>query len=201
MYKNLFIKNTKLLFYDHFIFIKMLANNVVDCKYMYNNKLNGIISYIQQITRDVVDGSNDHLRLSESRNDYFHPLRNIIRYDKKNIDNYYINNGSATNPKYENFIVFNFVNRKINITGYTIRVPQHIPEIIMPKTWKILGSNDEQKWEVIDMKENNKEINDGNRCVYFECTNTGKFFKYIKFEQVGYYITLAAIEFFGYVTT
>ena len=175
---------------------QIMANNVVECKYLYNNKLNGIISYIQQITYDVVDGSNDHLRLWSSGSMYEHPLRNIIRYDKKNIENYY-----AYNTPDHNNVYYNFVNRKINITGYTIRVPQIINEYHMPKTWMIIGSNDEKEWTLIDMKENNNEINNENRCVYFECTNTVEFFKYIRFKKVGLPVFLSAIEFFGYIST
>ncbi|KAK8840421.1 hypothetical protein M9Y10_030625 [Tritrichomonas musculus] len=176
-----------------------ITSKIIECKYLYNNKLNGIISYIQQMTRDEVDGNNEHLKLTGSGYTYEHPLRNIIRYDKKNIDNYYSIPYNACNPSQEYYVIFNFVNRKVNITGYTIRTPPLIYEYHLLKTWRILGSNDENKWEMIDNKENNNEINNGNRCVYFEINNTGKFYKYIKYEQDGYFLALSAIEFFGYI--
>lgn len=194
--RNLFLHIMNILGND--INEQITAINIVECEYKYNNKLNGIISYIQQITKDVVDGSNDHLRLSASGIDYFHPIGNIIQYDKKNINSIFYLYETLTNPRF--YIDFNFVNRLVNITGYTIMVPPHLYERSMPKTWTIYGSNDEQKWEVIDMKENNNELSNENRCVYFECTKTKKFFKYIRFEYFrNYFITLNAIKFFGYI--
>ena len=54
--------------------------NVIKCKYLINNKFNGIISYIKQITEDIVDGKNDHLRLSGGGNYPNYPLSNLLLY-------------------------------------------------------------------------------------------------------------------------
>ena len=120
----------------------------------------------------------------------------------RNVFSHYFMNYSYENIiglDFVNYIGFNFVNKKVNITGYAIRKAPRLCEVYFPKTWKIMGSNDEQKWEVIDMKENNNEINDENECVYFECKNTGKFYKYIRYKQIGRFIAIACFEFFGYI--
>ena len=116
------------------------------------------------------------MRLSASGMDYYHPICNIIQYDKENINSIFYVYETLTNPRSPRFYIdFNFVNRLVNITGYTIMVPPHLYERCMPKTWTIYGSN-------------------------FECTKTKKFFKYIRFEHFrNYFLTLNAIEFFGYI--
>ena len=54
--------------------------NVIKCKYLINNKFNGIISYIKRISEDIVDGKNDHLRLSGGGNYPNYPLSNLLLY-------------------------------------------------------------------------------------------------------------------------
>ena len=191
---------------------QIITSNVTECKYLYNDMFNGIISYIQQITRDIVNGNNDHLRLSGIGQHRENALENIIRYDKKNIDKLYSNIRFNLMPTSEDYIEFNFVNRKVFLTGYAIRTATNMIDYYQPKTWKIIGSEDGINWETIDMKENNEELNGINRCQYFECINPRKFFKYIRYVQLAnwdgnryygqykYYILLSAIEFFGYIT-
>ena len=76
----------------------------------------------------------------------------------------------------------------------------------------MIGSKDHINWEIIDMKENNEELNDWNKCAKFECLTTGKYyriFRYVQIENWGtlkyspfsHYVGLSAIEFFGSIVS
>lgn len=181
--------------------------SIIECKYYDNNKFNGIFSYIKQSTNGVVNGKNDHLRLKGRGKNPCHQLSNLLLYDDANIDRGYVNVKNGF-PEIQDFIEFDFVNRKINMTSYTIRTIYNETNVYHPKTWKMIGSNDQIKWEIIDMKENNGELNGPYRCCHFECTTTGQYYRYIRYVQIDnwhlpynrefrYYIGLSAIEFFG----
>lgn len=166
-------------------FVQYTGHNTIK---IVNTEINKIIeSYIFLLIEQELSSSK-----------YDHCVQNIIK-SKQVIIDYYQNYNTKPMDCYfiigfqNTIIIINFV------TGYTTRVPPNNNELFMPKTWTIFGSNDENKWEILDSKENNNEINSENRCVYFEINDTGKFYKYIKYEQVGFFIAFAAIEFFGYI--
>ena len=179
--------------------------NIIECKYSSNNQFDGIISYIKKRTNDVVDGNNDHLRLSGGQAYKDCPLSNLLLFD--DILKVYSNLYDYSIPRSEKdaFIEFDFVNRKINVKSYTIRTSYFCPNYYHPKTWKLVGSNDKQNWELIDMKENNEELNGTNNYSHFECSHTGQYYRYIKYLQIDnwnldslkYNVIIAAIEFFG----
>ena len=192
-----------------------INNNIIKCEYMYNNKFNGIISYLKQITYDIIDGSNDHLRITGSGIQAQYSISNLLLFDDKDIDKCYVNwNNRLTES--DACIEFDFVKRKINMTSYSIRTIFNAQNVYHPKSWKIMGSNDHEQWELIDMKENNEELNGPRKCSNFECINKIGFYRYIKYIQtenwsttyyvysynnMKYYIGLSAIEFFGSITS
>ena len=91
--------------------------NVIKCRYLKNNKFYGIIAYIKQSTRDIVDGNNDHLRLSGGGNHPNFPVSNLLIHGKQDIWKIY-NNGYYGEFSGKNaYIEFDFVNRKINMTS------------------------------------------------------------------------------------
>lgn len=181
--------------------------NIIQCKYSSDNQFDGIISYIKKSTNDLVNGNNDHLRLSGRPINSDYSLSNLLLYDDADIMKVYSNLKSNPLELSENdaFIEFDFVSRKINVTSYTIRASYFCPNYYHPKTWKLLGSNDHQNWELIDMKENNSELNETYICAHFECSQKGQYYRYIKYLQIDnwnrdnlkYNVVLSAIEFFG----
>ncbi|KAK8876614.1 hypothetical protein M9Y10_006832 [Tritrichomonas musculus] len=185
--------------------------NIIECKFL-DNKFDGIISYIKRNARGTVDGKNDNLRLSGTGTLNEFPLSNLLLYDDSDIKKGYVNSANGLFTENDAFIEFDFVNKKINMTSYTIRTIYNCKDTYHPKTWKFVGSNDRQIWEVIDMKENNEQLNGVSYCAHFECSNPGKYYRYIKYVQIDnwrnnygyvneynyrYYVGLSAIEFFG----
>ena len=182
--------------------------NIIECKYIDNNKFKGIISYIKGSTKDKIDGNNDHLRLKGSGTNVDFPLSNLLLYEDENIMKGYVNWSNGVFTEKAAFIEFDFVNKKINMTSYTIRTIYNAINTYHPKTWKMIGSNDYKDWEMIDMKQDNDELNGPSKCSHFECTNPGQYYRYIRYVQIDnwrssyqesykYYIGLSAIEFFG----
>ena len=185
--------------------------NIIECKFL-DNKFDGIISYIKRNAKGIVDGKNDNLRLSGTGTLNEFPLSNLLLYDDSDIKKGYVNSANGSFTENDAFIEFDFVNKKINMTSYTIRTIYNCKDTYHPKTWKFVGSNDRQIWEVIDMKENNEQLNGVSYCAHFECSNPGKYYRYIKYVQIDnwrrnygyvneynyrYYVGLSAIEFFG----
>ena len=195
------------------------SNNVIRCEYLFDYMFEGIISYLKQITFDSVDGSSDHLKLTGTGTDQRFPLSNLLLFEYKDADRIYTNRKHHL-TKDDAWIEYDFGKRKINVTSYSIRTSYFLNDCFHPKSWKIMGSNDHQNWELIDIKENNEELNGSRRACRFKCTNQNGFFRYIKYIQIEnhrrkiqysrgkpnmemcqYIIGLSAMEFFGSITT
>ena len=116
--------------------------NVIKCRYLKNNKFYGIIAYIKQSTRDIVDGNNDHFRLLGGGNHPNFPISNLLLYGKQDIWKIYNNGYYGEFSGKKAYIEFDFVNRKINMTSYTIRTIYNAKNAYHPKTWKIISAND-----------------------------------------------------------
>lgn len=176
---------------------------IIECEYLNNNRFNGIISYIKRRTKDVVNGKNDHLRLSAGSEIPRYPLSNLLLNNGNDIKKPYYSD--VTSSEEDAYIEFDFVNRKINLTSYSIRKISKKANHCYPKTWKIIGSSDHQNWELIDMQENNSQLNGSKLCGHFKCEINNKYYRYIRYIQIGNwsnqrqynYIGLTAIEFFG----
>lgn len=181
----------------------------VICKF-HNDKLDGIISYIRRNTGDSLDGTGKYLKLTGGASMCpYYPLSHLIQYDDK-IDKVYINyfNDGKVYTKKDAWIEFDFVQSKINVTSYTIRSSEHAPNMnCHPKSWKIIGSNDQNAWDLIDIKQNREEMNGTHICQHFECERKSRMhYRYIRYVQLEnwmpkciakYSICLSCMEFFG----
>lgn len=195
------------------------SNNIIRCEYLFNFMFDGIISYLKQITFDAVDGNSDHLKLSGTGTDQRFPLSNLLLFEYKDANSIYTNRKHHLTID-DAWIEYDFGKRKINMKSYSIRTSYYLKDCFHPKSWKFMGSNDHQNWELIDIKENNDELNGPQRTSRFECTNQNGFFRYIKYIQIEnhrrkiqysrgkqnmemcqYIIGLSAMEFFGSITT
>ena len=98
-------------------------------------------------------------------------------------------------------MIFDFQERKINISKYYLSVPSQKrgQSTGQPKTWRIEGSNDEQNWELIDSKENDTSLNAYSKSNTFPCQNINKqFYQFIRLKNINdNYLLLSEIEFYG----
>lgn len=140
-----------------------------------------------------------------------------MKYDADNIDkyyfNYYYNNeiNHGKNTEKDGWVEFDFKLFKVDIFSYTIRsTPYEANKYHHPKSWKIVGSNDRNSWDIIDQKLNNGELNGKSRQVCFQCNiEHPKKYRYIRYVQEDawcdgktvtpnkYCIHIACFEFFG----
>ena len=83
---------------------------------------------------------------------------NVIAYDDDESKYFF------SNFKPDNWIRFDFVNGQVLPTGYKIKSINGPPNYNHPRGWFIEGSNDGDKWEIIDTRNNNEDLN-GQRFV------------------------------------
>ena len=175
-----------------------------ECEYN-GNELSGIIDYLQKQNGADLE-SNNILKLSGGGvHNPAYPITNLIKYNSNNMSNeFYYNYYSGTPSSSDGWIEFDFLNKTINLTSYTIRTGGYYP-----KSWRIVGSNDHQIWEDIDHRVNNSELKGDYKQHRFENTKSDKSYRYIRYiqeeewsgSQYNYFIHLTRIEFFGSISS
>lgn len=185
------------------------VNNAIKVEYT-NDELNGIITYLKgnEAAEEFIKNKIHLKGGGEIYSSY--PIANLIKYDSNNINNHYYNKNSKFPTEKDSWIIFDFGERKINLSSYTIRSNGgSINGHAHPKTWKILGSNDNEQWETINEQTNNPILNGPNKQHRFECQQTSKYYRYIQYKQEDswdddkryqYVVYLTCIEFFGSIS-
>ena len=102
------------------------------------------------------------------------------------------------------WIEFDFRERKIHLSSYEIKTCNRDEG---PKSWQILGSNDEVNWTVLSNQMNRMETK--GLCVFskFECTKNENYYRFIRFnildtwntEHPKYYIHFQYLGLFGLI--
>lgn len=174
--------------------------NVVDCNFK-NDQLDGIFSYLEKKFGDDLV-KNGVLNLSDAEIPSRFPLINLLKYDSKNIDECYENQNSGTAKKSEGWFEIDFIEKKINLTSYTIRTGN--VNDYYPKSWRVVGSNDKSCWDIINQQTNISSLNDEYKQIHFICKENHNYYRYIKYIQEEswmqyslYNINISCIEFFG----
>ena len=175
------------------------------------DELKGIISHLEDKFGENIL-SKGELKISDigTHEHSNGSLSNIIKYDEHHINEYYQNNnGSDPLPDSSNgWIEFDFLKRNINITSYTLRTSQcGTNGCYHAKSWRILGSNDRENWEIIDQRVNNPSLNGEYKQCRFECSRSDKYYRYIRYiqddswsSQREHNIYLTCVEFFGSIS-
>ena len=174
------------------------------------DELKGIISHLEDKFGENIL-SKGELKISDigTHKHSDGSLSNIIKYDENHINEYYKNNnGDASDPVPDSsngWIEIDFLKRKINITSYTLRSSQNgTNSCYHAKSWRIVGSNDRENWEVVDQQVNNSSLNGKYKQCRFECSRSDKYYRYIRYIQDDSWylqrehnIYLTCVEFFG----
>ncbi|OHS99020.1 hypothetical protein TRFO_08569 [Tritrichomonas foetus] len=99
------------------------------------------------------------------------------------------------------FVTFDFGEKKLEMTGYTLKTYNFPKNYNHLKSWQVLGSNDENTWKIIDSRDDNETLNGPLMFHEFECH--GEPYRYIKIMQKGpnhngkNIMIISGIEFFG----
>lgn len=124
--------------------------------------------------------------------------KNLVDYDKDNY--YYSNNDILSN------IYFDFKDRKVNISKYSIKSYNQESYTGHLKDWKIDVSNDGENWTTIDTHENDQTLNGPIIIGRFEVQKKDdEFYRFVRFGQTGNnwngrncnFIYLYCFEFYG----
>lgn len=185
--------------------MKNKLQNEIKIEYT-DNELNGIINYLKnKFGQNLCESGIINISDCGHHHHVYGSLLNLIKYDNDNINQFYENNGGE-NPiptERDGWIEFDFLKRKINLTSYTLRAHQDY----LPKSWRIMGSNDRNEWELISERTDNLFMRGRYRQCRFECENNQKYYQYIRYvlddswrSDRKHNVNLTAIEFFGSIS-
>ncbi|KAK8870253.1 hypothetical protein M9Y10_008130 [Tritrichomonas musculus] len=160
---------------------------------------NGIIHYLDDIA-------------SKSQDNHIIRVFNSIMYNRSNYNSnfndwlakseyYSINNGC------KNYICFDFINREIEISSYSIKSSEYRKDCTHIKNWCIEISNDGQNWETIDSHSNYNGLN-GPHIVQTFQVKPNHFSRYCRlcstgdfFGEGNWRLEIDHIEFYGRIKT
>ena len=179
----------------------------IECNFT-GDELSGIISYLKRKNGEDLTKLGI-LSMSGGYPNASYPITNLIKYDQNHINDYFYNNSyKCPSSESDSWIEFDFVNRKVNLTSYTIRTSENDSNHYWnPKSWRIAGSNDRNEWDTIDHQENQSQLNGRVKQHRFECSKSDKYYRYIRYIQEDswnssiskYTFRLSCVEFFGSV--
>ena len=180
----------------------------IECEYS-GNELSGIINFLTHQTEGGMEGEENKAFDVSGGGDKNPscPISNLFKYDSNHINDLYYNWGNNQPTERDSWIKFDFGERKINLTSYTIRSNSgSTNDYAHPKTWTISGSDDGEHWEVINEQTNNPALNGPYKQHRFECDNKNKYYRFIQYKQSDswdtnknyqYAVYLSCIELFG----
>ena len=177
-------------------------NSSIEFKFDENNKFNGIIKYLSKKTNGNIL-ENGTVGITTNSQDEDCPLKNLVDLDS---NHYY---RSVENPLA--IITFDFKDRFVQLTNYSIKTGTWNTNGGHLKDWIIEGSMDGNKYDEIDSRKNDSSLNGKQNSSSFEVQHKeAKFYHFIRLRQTGptwwnnskSYINrfeITNIEFFGFL--
>ncbi|KAK8839050.1 hypothetical protein M9Y10_032516 [Tritrichomonas musculus] len=124
-------------------------------------------------------------------------------YYPRNIVDFQSSNYYETNDQENSEICFDFKDREIQITSYSLKTYNYGQSGNHLKSWVVEVSNDNQKWDEIDKRENNSTLNGLNFVGTFDTKENKSFYRFVRLRQTGtnwygnYCTLIVSIEFYG----
>lgn len=166
-------------------------NKGITISFNGDNEFEGIIDYFRKKTNDNI--INEMLITASSIGNSSYPIKNLLNKDT--------NRKFLTQNTPNSWICFDFKNKKISPTHYSIQT--HCGCYLI-KNWKLEGSNDNVSWDVIDEQTNCEFTHKSNIIHTFQIRNkSDKKFRYLRIFSTGKNwenyneIYLSSIEFYG----
>lgn len=131
-------KKIKISRYQNFITSKIFKASKND------ENFDGIINYLKKSNKEIIITSSSYYP--------GYPPSGVIEYDNKN-------KWFHSNDKPNNWICFDFNEYKVIPSSYKIRSSHYGENLFNPRSWVIEGSNDKNKWEVLDDENNSPFLN------------------------------------------
>lgn len=177
--------------------------------FLPSRPLNGIFSYITAVPGKKNDRSSIGIVAFDSGGCKKHRyLPKLIEHNEFGAR--WNNFDGKTFKKEDQWICIRLLKHRIALSGYTFSTPATTIDSWQPKSWRIYGSDDGKRWQILEEVRNNDAMNKPNAIVTFSIKNpTRVFFTYFRIEQLEnhiqkhsadrYQFCLSAIEFFGVV--
>lgn len=161
-----------------------------------SNSLNGIIDYLTKESGGNVS-DNGTVKATTITDRKSLEARNAV-------DLHNDNNGFISTDVSNMWLKYDFVDRKVCPTSYTIK-SRHDYDDNHPRSWVIEGSNtdSESDWTILDVRNNYNGIGGMNVCYAFEMKEQTEFYRYLRIRQTGKnssnsdYLCLSGLEYFG----
>jgi hypothetical protein len=168
--------------------------NKIHCPFSQNCPFVGIISYL---TRTCGGNIEDHkiiaLNSSGIGNPTNCPRRNLVDFENRN--------GFITSLEANAWISYDFKDRRVNLTHYSIRSRRDYNGYHL-RSWALDGSMDGQSWTELDVQMNNTTLNSPGAFASFSISQSSAF-RLIRLRQLSKnssnYLSLMinSMEFFG----
>ena len=160
-----------------------------------SNSLNGIISYLSDKCGGNVHDQGIVNVTASSFIDVRVPKHAVeIRSDSE----------FCSSDEENSWICYDFKDRRVIPTSYTVRSYGAAPDWDHPKSWVIEASNDGSSWEQIDRRVNKGVLNTPHVTVNFKISSVpGEMLRFLRFRLTGvthrgcHFLTFCALEFFG----
>ena len=157
-----------------------------------NDDFNGIIKYLTNKTGGNI---HDNGTINMTSSAYYEEPKNLLDFNQ---DKYY-----QTKQYKDGWVTFDFKNRKVKISGYSIKTNSGGKNGAHMKSWKIEVSNDGQNWTQIDERINCQEINGSCLTGTFN-VQPNDFSRYVRLTQTDNnwrndYAWFYYMEFYGYL--
>lgn len=163
--------------------------------YQQGKEFDGIMRNLTNKTGGNIHDNQTIEITSNSIHSSYEVPSNVVNY---NTDNYYL----SKNIK-ESFILFNFKNKFVRISNYSIMSYSICKSCL--KNWVIEASNDGKAWTEIDKRENNSSLIGDKKINTFSIKHKDNlFYQFIRLRQTDYswsddgcYFGIYMMEFFG----
>lgn len=184
---------------DRYLTIQTSKQTIFQIPYDLNSlhQFEGILYYLRQQNSDDFENEVE-ITASSYRTERSRPQNAA---DFTDDDKYF----GSKNLK-GSWLCYNFKNRKVKPSYYSIKSWQNPKGNHHVKSWEIQASNDEKEWKVLDSRSDENSLDGSNLSKTFDIrfiNNSNEFYKYIRIVQVGLntggtlYLNIQSLEFFG----
>ncbi|KAK8880688.1 hypothetical protein M9Y10_003372 [Tritrichomonas musculus] len=149
-------------------------SEAIEVKFEGKDELNGILNLLRKRFNEYVFAKVNISSSSMYLNDVEYSALNVIDYDDANKE-------FCSKDMKNSWLRFDFKDRQIKVTAYTIRSFFGEENDEHPKSWVIEGSNDNNDWEEVDVQSNCGFLNGENKIHTFLIKESNqKPFKFIR---------------------
>lgn len=166
---------------------------IAKCLYQEDKMFDGIFNYIRKLNKGVNPIDCGAVAAKVLITECTIKIRELL--ERETHPRWYLT------EKDNNFLQFDFINGKVSMNGYSWGSGSESSYWEYPVSYTWEGSDDNENWIAIDIKDNNEDMGGNEKTHHWECKKS-PFFRYIRFRlrnvqrRGGLYST--QLELFGY---